>query len=318
MDDNHHDHYDNLIYNFDLICKCKYHTADIFCVIVLNDGRFATCSMDKSIIIYNKKTFKPDLIIKEDICTVIYIMQLSSGMLASISNDHTIKIFNIKNNNYKILQTLNDHKTFAFRIIELNKEKLVSCSIDFSIMIYSKDNNNKYKKERRIKLINKIEGQNRCICVIETKKNEILFAELYDTIYFYDLIKRKIIKKINNIRSSKSYSCFNMITKDLLLITGNEIFYIFNVNQHNLVRKVNAPGSPMIFCTCILNQNNILTGDALDNIKQWRIEGNNLKLISVKKNANFKCLSTIIKLRVGLILSLSIGEYTTNIWKYYL
>ena len=71
MDDNHHD---NLIYNFDLQCKCKYHTADIFCVIVLNDGRFATCSMDKSIIIYNKKTFKPDLIIKEDIYTVFYIM----------------------------------------------------------------------------------------------------------------------------------------------------------------------------------------------------------------------------------------------------
>ena len=108
-----------------------------------------------------------------------------------------------------------------------------------------------------------------------------------------------------------------MITKDLLLITGNEIFYIFNVNQHNLVRKVNAPGSPKIICTCILNQNNILTGDALDNIKQWRIEGNNLKLVSVKKNAHFKCLSTIIKLRVGLILSGSIGEYKTYIWKYY-
>ena len=37
-------------------------------------------------------------------------MQLSSGMLASISNDHTIKIFDIKNNNYEILQTLNDIK----------------------------------------------------------------------------------------------------------------------------------------------------------------------------------------------------------------
>ena len=43
-------------------------------------------------------------------------------MLASSSNDKTIKIFSLKNNNYEILQTLNDHKTFAFKIIELNKK----------------------------------------------------------------------------------------------------------------------------------------------------------------------------------------------------
>ena len=109
-----------------------------------------------------------------------------------------------------------------------------------------------------------------------------------------------------------------MITKDLLLITGNEIFYIFNVNQHNLVRKVNAPGSPMIFCTCILNQNNILTGDALDNIKQWRIEGNNLKLISKIENAHDKFVCPIIKLRDGLILFYSTNGNAITIWKYYL
>ena len=314
MDDNHHD---NLIYNFDLKCKCKYHRGDIFCLIVLNDGRFATCSIDKSIIIYNNKTFKPDLIIKEDTYTVIYILQLSSGMLASSSTDDTIKIFNIKYNNYEILQTLKGHKTFAFKIIELNKKKLVSCSINFSIIIYSKDNNDKYIKDSGIKLKNKIEGVNRCICVIETKENEICFAELYDSIYFYDLIKRKMINKIDNIKSSKSNSCFNMITKDLLLITGNELLYIINVNQYNVVRKINVPGSPMINFTCILNQNNILTHD-LNNIKQWRIEGYNLKLISKIENAHDKGVCPIIKLGNGLILCVSTGDNAISIWNYYL
>ena len=309
---------DNLVYNFELKLKCKYHTGEIFCLIVLNDGRFATCSMDKSIIIYNQKTCKPDLIIKEDNYTVIDIMQLNSGMLASSSTDNTIKIFNIKNNNYKILQTLNEHNTLAYYLIELNNKKLVSCSIGFSIIIYSKDNKDKYKKDQHIKLKKQIEGMNRCICVIETKDNEICYAELYDSICFYDLLKRKVIKKINNIKSSKMKNSFNMITKDLLLITGNEKLYIINVHQHILVRIVNVPGSSMIYFSCVLNQNNILTGDCIHNIKQWRIEGNNLKLISTKNITHGKCMFQMIKLRDGHILSGSIGDFGIKIWKYYL
>ena len=50
--------------NLDIKFKYKYHADSIISSTVLNDGRFATCSSDKSIIIYNNKTFKPDLIIK--------------------------------------------------------------------------------------------------------------------------------------------------------------------------------------------------------------------------------------------------------------
>ena len=43
----------------------KYHTDWIRCSTVLKDGRFVTGSTDNSIIIYNNKTFKPDLMIKK-------------------------------------------------------------------------------------------------------------------------------------------------------------------------------------------------------------------------------------------------------------
>ena len=47
----------------------KYHTSYIYCATILNDGRFATGSGDNSIIIFNNKTFTPDLIIQEhDVC----------------------------------------------------------------------------------------------------------------------------------------------------------------------------------------------------------------------------------------------------------
>ena len=55
MDDN-----EVLKNNLDINLKCKYHSDSIMSSTALNDGRFATCSSDKSIIIYNNKPFKPD------------------------------------------------------------------------------------------------------------------------------------------------------------------------------------------------------------------------------------------------------------------
>ena len=68
----------------------------------MNDGRLVSCSSDGSIIIYNKETYKPDIIIKEHSDTVTYIIQLSSGILASCSYDGSIKLFNIKENKYEV------------------------------------------------------------------------------------------------------------------------------------------------------------------------------------------------------------------------
>ena len=47
---------------------------------LLKDGRMASCSYDYSIIIYNKNTYKPDLIIKDHSSNVLCLMQLSSGI----------------------------------------------------------------------------------------------------------------------------------------------------------------------------------------------------------------------------------------------
>ena len=76
---------DNNYNNFDIklkepLHKLKYHTNYIYCATVLNDGRFVTGSNDYSIIIYNNKTFKPDLTIKEHSDSVSSLIQLSSGI----------------------------------------------------------------------------------------------------------------------------------------------------------------------------------------------------------------------------------------------
>ena len=85
------------------ITTLKIHTNIVLCLIILNDGRLVSGSSDNSIIIYNKETYQPNIIIQEHEGSVICLIQLKNGILASCSNDKTIKLFNIKENEYELI-----------------------------------------------------------------------------------------------------------------------------------------------------------------------------------------------------------------------
>ena len=89
-----------------------------------------------------------------------------------------------------------------------------------------------------------------------------------------------------------------MITKDFLLIPGENKISIINVNKYNLVRIIDVPDSFWINCVCMLNENMLLTGDKNNIIRQWRIEEDNLILISKKENTHNR----------GIIFLLNIGD----------
>ena len=74
-----------------------------------------------------------------------------------------------------------------------------------------------------------------------------------------------------------------MITNDLLLIPGLNIISIINVNEYKIIRQIDVPDSGWINGVSILNSNMLLTGDDNGTLIQWRIEENNINLISKKK-----------------------------------
>ena len=101
-----------------------------------------------------------------------------------------------------------------------------------------------------------------------------------------------------------------MISKDLLLITGNNKISIVNVNSYNLIKTINVDNSSWINAVCMLNKDMILTVDDNKRIIQWKIENDNLKLISKKENAHDDEILTLSKLGNGLILS---GSYDNSV-----
>ena len=175
---------------------------------------------------------------------------------------------------------------------------MVTCSYDKSIIFYFKDNN-EYKNDFKINT-NGANGP-----IIQTKNNEICYYEgTNSALCFFDLNERKNITKINNISvTCYPYDSLLMMTNDLLLAAGENKLTIINVNSHSVIRSIDVSGSSWICAACLITNDMILTCDWNHKIIQWKIDGDNLRLIGKKENAHDTWIGTIKKIGNGLIMS---------------
>ena len=312
IENNNEINYD-LYNNFNIQLKnpihhLKFHTGYVYCLTILKDGRLVSGSGDSYIIVYNKITYQPDIIIKEHKGDVNCITTLSSGELVSCSADKEIKIFIIENNKYKILQTLKHHTNTVCKIMQLKNKNLVSCSADSSIIFYDRDNL-KFKNNY------KLETNGGCFFVIQTKDNEICYSESKNnSICFYDLIENKLKSSLSNIsKKHNQRACIIKISNELLLIPGNNKLSIININNYQLVRIIEVLRSNWICGVCSLNKNMVLTADYSEIICQRKIENDNLILVSKKEKAHNNDIVTLLNLGNGLIASGS-EDHSVKIW----
>ena len=101
------------------IFQLHYHTNNVLCLTILKDERLVSGARDYSIIVYNKTTYLLEIKIKKHNGAILCLCPLSSGALASCSEDNTIMFFSIKGINYEVLQILNYHKDSVYKIIEI-------------------------------------------------------------------------------------------------------------------------------------------------------------------------------------------------------
>ena len=206
------------------------------------------------------------------------------------------------------MQTLNYHNNYVYKIIETKNKALISCSHDSSIIFYLKDNN-EYKKDYQIST------NGPCYTIIQTKDNEICYLEDDKRICFYDIFERKKINASISIADNYDHYrlWFIMIKKNLLLVPGKNKISIINTDEYNLVRTIEVPNSNLITGVCLLNKDMLLTGDYSETIRQWKIEGDNLILISKKEKAHDSDINVLLNLGNGYIASGS-NDKTIKIW----
>jgi len=104
-----------------------------------------------------------------------------------------------------------------------------------------------------------------------------------------------------------------MISEELLLIPGENKISIININVYEIIRIIDIPNSNSIIGICMLNDNILFTGDENKAIREWKIEGDNLILISQKENAHNKSINTLINIGDGHIASGS-DDTLIKIW----
>ena len=294
-----------------LFLKLSCHKEPIICLSVLNDGRLVSGSEDNNIIIYNKITFEPELTIREHRDCIVSITIINKNILASCSRDKTIKLFKIEQDKCEIFQTLDYHKDWVYKIIELKNNNLISCSNNRSIIFYYKDNNNTYQKDYE----DSIYGS--CLSISQVNEKEICYLETRDYTYhfirFYDLKEKKIKSSISKISCTGSLGPFNIVTKNLLIIGGKNILFMIDTNLYQLIRSINIINSGCIYGFCLLNENEFLTGDSKGIIRQWKIEGDNIKEVCKKDKCHKGPIFAIVNIGNGLIASCSYDQ-SIKIW----
>ena len=286
----------------------SFHSLSITCIIQLNDGRLVSGSKDKRIIIYSKKCFTKSFEINEHTEEISSLLQLKNQFLASSSFDKYIKIFKINENNYETIQSIKAHTNYIHKIRELSNGNLISCSLDKTIKIFNLENGIFIEKFKFI--------EDKWVCNILETINLNLVAVLINIIgninlNFYDLNKRKL-KKILFSLEVAFVDTLEMISKNLLIIGEVEYLTIINVDNYQNIKNIKI-GNILISICYKLNDNILLTGDVVGNIKQWKIEDNNLILENIKEKAHNKGITSIIKLQNNKLATSSIDK-SIRIW----
>ena len=177
------------------------------------------------------------------------------------------------------------------------------------LLYFIPKDNNEYKKDYQFST------NGSCTSIIQTKDNEICYSENNNNaICFYDILERKIKSTISNIsKYNRLREWIIMMKKGLLLIPGENQLSIINTNEYKLIRTINVSNASTITGVCLLNKDMLLTGDYSETIRQWKIEGDNLILISKKEKTHDSDINVLLNMGNGFIASGS-DDNTIKIW----
>ena len=285
--------------------------GSICCLKILNDGRLAASDTKSNLIIYNLETYKPDIIIQNNLgCLINFIQLKNNNLVCSLENDFSLKILKINKYEYENIQIIkNAHKKAITKIIEIKNKNIITFSWDYSFKIWKLNNNNKYEK------INEIVESYRLSDGIEIKDNEILYfiGDAQKSLVFYDLEKNEKIKILNNI-----YLSSNDVGEKIIKLNDNEVvvagyknIYLIDINNYQILHEFDCDNNN--FCILKLSKDLFLTGDKKGTITQYMIKNNKINKESSKINCHENKIFSMAKLN-DIIIS---GGFDNNIIKFW-
>ena len=175
----------------------------ILSLLVLSDGRLASCSYTKNVNIYDiNNDYHCDITIP--IPGVSYVSQLTNGLLIASLTSGDIQILSITKDSFNLEHTIEKaHSAIINKTVELTKERFASCSNDKTIKVF--DN-------RNYSLIKTLEGHKEYVqSMLYIKEKDILLSGSYqENIHIWNL---------------STYQCETGI-KDVYCVSRNSLYQI--------------------------------------------------------------------------------------------
>lgn len=286
----------------------KEHYLGVRCLLLLNDGRLASSSVDGTINIYNlTKEYHCELCLKGHSSNVSYIFQTDNGKLISCSSDKSIKIWNISETSYKCDYTfLIAHNEPINKVIPLLNNRIGSCSDDNTIKLWNcvPPYNQLATLEGHTDFVNSI---------IELKeKNSIISGSNDNTLRVWSLSSYKcdtIIQKIE---------CY--FTNSMIILSGNRVV-IGGINTITIIKIVNyeieliISNSKLhyIYSLTLLKNGNILCGCEYGMICIFNPKKKNLQFINERIHQD--SVQSLLEINKNTFISCSLDK-TIKVWEY--
>ena len=289
--------------NIEEVKTITTHISTVNSLLLLKDGRVASCSLDKTIRIYDPSNdYHCDQVIKRDSDGIPSICELDDGTIVSgswktiIIGDYTIK---------------NAHECWINKVITLPYNRIASCSDDETIKIWK---SNPPYSDKAIKVL---EGHRYAVhSLLYIKERDIMISgsgSLDRTLRLWNMSTYQCDNVIEGVECSSINSLYQ-IDKDRVIVGGFILICIVNIDECVIEKTIEDRALGYVNCFLKLRYNKtILCGCEYNgkfcfyNIKteEYRITRNNHK----------EEINDLLLIDDNTFLSCS-EDKTIKVWKY--
>ena len=261
---------------------------------------------------------------------IFYITQLSDNNIIACcgcSESNILRIYKINSASamdYDLIQKLEGYKDWVWKVIEIEKNKLISSSKDKTIKIWEKNSlsfssYNPYICKKTIIISNK--DGNKPINIIRVNENEIAAYSYEDKYIKFLDIKNDFneVATITNIIGTCDPNSMYDFQNNILLVGGYDSsgLYLIDSKKHEIISVVNNNIKEMNSILKLSN-GNILIGCKDENDKysivEYKFDNNDFIRIKSKEEAHNNDIYALLEIGNDKIASSS-GDGDIKIWK---
>ena len=276
------------------------HISSVLSLLLLKDKRVASCSLDKTIRIYNPSNdYHCDQVIERHSQCIRSICILEDDTLVSCSFDQSIVI-----GDYRIK---NAHDKPIFKVIALPNNRIASCSMEFTIKIWK---SNPPYSDTPIKVLT---GHNKCVhSLLYIKERDIMISGSSKTLRLWKMSTFQCITVIEGVKCCDTNALYQ-IDKDRVISGGIYIITIVNIDKCTIEKEIIDESFGRVFCFIKLRDNKTILCGCSDGLLCF-YDMNTEQYIKTKNNHK-NYISDLLLIDDNTFLSCS-GDNTIKVWKY--